>query len=377
MKVLLLMNSLGAGGAERSMVEFAKFLHKQAGIYVMFVCLQRREIGLESEVEEFGIRTIYYQGNAGYGSKTQFVLKILRLESPDIIHSVLVDSNIVLRFARLFYKKGEIVQSLVNTPYSEERKKDSELPWHKFMLAKNFDKWTARFSANIFYHSITKEVFNHYKPLYNIKNNYEIIYRGRYENKYVENISTNIKFTIINVGRQEFAKGQLDILKALNFIKQKYNTTDINFQLLGRPGHYSGMIERFIKHNNLEDQVEIKGFVNDVEKRLVQADAFVFPSYYEGLGGALIEAFAAKLPCICSNIPVLKEVVGKENGALFCAPGDFEALGENIYKMYQDEELRKRLGEYSHQNFQRRFKLENVNREMLQMYNDLLEANSR
>ena len=371
MKVLLLMNSLGAGGAERSMVEFAKFLHYKPEISVMFVCLERRKIGLEEEIKESGIKTIYYNGKKGYISKSQFLLRILKSERPNIIHSVLVDSNIVLRFARLYYKGGSVVQSLVNTPYSHERKKDNKLPWHKFLLAKQLDKWTARMVSDIFYHSITEEVLSHYISIYGIKNNFRIIYRGRYENKFLGIKSENKRFTLINAGRQEFAKGQIDILKALEYLRNKYQITDIDFQLLGRPGHYTKKINDFVAENALSDQVEIPGFVKNVEERLVKADVFVFPSYYEGLGGALIEAFAAKLPCVCSNIPVLKEVVGSEKGALFCSPGDYKSLGENIYKLYKDENLRKELSEYSYSNFQKNYKLEKINVEMLQMYRDL------
>lgn len=369
MKVLILINTLGAGGAERSMVEFAKFLHKSNGTTVQFVCLERRKIGLEEEVQNFGIKTFYFKGNGGYKTKTQFLNKIIEKEAPDIVHSVLAESNFILRFWRLFYKrKGvKIVQSLVNTPYSVERKKDSNLSWQKFQLAKQVDKWSARVIPGIFYHAITKEVYEHYKPLFNIKDNYKIIYRGRYENKYI-GAPKSKKFTLINVGRQEFAKGQIDILKALLFLKKEHGITDVHLQILGRPGQNSNRLNEFIQKNSLEDQVEIQGFVNDVEKRLVEADVFVFPSYYEGLGGALLEGFAAKLPCVCSNIPVLKEVVGDENGALFCDPGDYKELAKNIYKLYQNEDLRQELSKYSYARFQEKFRMETINEQMLEMY---------
>src|SRR5690606_34631616 len=107
--------------------------------------------------------------------------KYLNQKEPDIIHSVLVSSNILVRLSRNFSKKGIVVQSLVNTPYSLERKKDSKLSWQKFMLAKQFDIWTARLYPS-FYHPITRTVLEHYKPLYNISDNYQIIYRGRNEN---------------------------------------------------------------------------------------------------------------------------------------------------------------------------------------------------
>ncbi len=372
MKVIILINSLGAGGAERSMVEFAKFLHLRDDVNLQIVCLKHKKIGLEKEVENFGISTVYFEGSNNLRSKIKFVSDIVKNENPDIVHSVLAESNLVLRLSRLFVKKGKVIQSLVNTPYSLERKKDSELSWQKFQLAKKVDEWTARLTSDIYYHAITKEVYQHYLPLFKIKNNHRIIYRGRKENINEKSSTKNDSFLLINTGRQEFAKGQIDILYALNYIKEKHKITNINLQILGREGQYTNKLLDYVKANKLQDQVKIHGFVNDVEKRLVDADAFIFPSYYEGLGGALLEAFSAKLPCICSNIPVLKEVVGKGDGALFSPPGDYKELAENILKLYRDEELRNKLSLHSYSRFQEAFKIETINNEMLNMYKEIL-----
>src|SRR5699024_2877319 len=125
MKILIFINSLGAGGAERSMVELAKFLKYKDDLSVKFVCLQRRAVGLEEEVKEFGIEIIFFKKeNATWLEKVMFYNEVIKNEKPNILHSVLAESNLILRLSRVFLKKGRIVQSLVNTPYSEERKKD-------------------------------------------------------------------------------------------------------------------------------------------------------------------------------------------------------------------------------------------------------------
>jgi len=371
MKILIFINSLGAGGAERSMVEFAKFL-KDSNILVKFVCLERRKVGLETEVKDYGIETIYFDiSKSGIKQEVNFVVNVIKNEDPDILHSVLAKSNLVLRLSRFYIKKGKLIQSLVNTPYSLERKKDTNLAWQKFLVMKQVDKWSARLTKNIFYHAITNEVLEHYRPLFNIKDNFKIIYRGRNENSSTE-ITKNSNFTILNSGRQEFAKGQIDILKALKYIEDKYGIRDIYLEILGREGGYTKKINTFIDENRLKDMVTIKGFVSNVEESLSKSHLFIFPSYYEGLGGALIEAFAAKLPCICSDIPVLREVVGKEDGALFSPPGDYKELAENILKLYREEELRNKLSTHSYSRFQEAFRMETINKEMLNMYKEIL-----
>jgi glycosyltransferase involved in cell wall biosynthesis len=376
MKVIIVINTLGSGGAERSMLEFAKFLHKEDSVSVKFVCLEHKKIGVEEEVKAFGIPVIFFEESGGYLAKTRFLVKILKREKPDIVHSLLTESNIVARLSRKLHPKGKLVQSLVNTAYSEERKKDGKLSWQKFQLAKQLDMWTARLTPDIFYHSITKEVLQHYVPLFNIKDNHKVVYRGRYENPYLEmegHKETNAVFTLINSGRQEFAKGQITIMKALVHLRKKYGLSHIKLEILGRPGSYSTVLNQYIAENGLESQVTIHGFVTDVQKRLVRADAFIFPSYYEGLGGALLEAFAARLPCICSDLPVLKEVVGSNEGALFSPPGDHEALAENIKLLMENEPLRSKLADHAYNRFQDNFRMEKINAEMLHMYNEILD----
>lgn len=376
MKILIFIDSLGAGGAEKSMVEFAKFLHNREDTSVKFICLRHIDIGFEEEVKNFGIETLYFKGMSSFRNKLSFLIDTIKNERPDIIHSILYEANLLLRVSRFFCQQGAVIQSLVNTPYSLERKKDNKLPWLKFQMAKQLEKWTARSTPNIYYHAITNTVLEHYRPLFKFKKNFRIIYRGRYQNKNLKDVQERTSgLSLINTGRQEFAKGQIDILKALTILRSKYNIYDIHLEILGRTGKYSDVLLEYIKEHNLQDQVEIHGFVNNVEERLVKADGFVFPSYYEGLGGALLEAFAAKLPCVCSNIPVLKEVVGSEEGALFSNPGDYEKLAMNIKLLYDNPDKRERLSEYSYARFQKYFKMETINAQMLDMYKNVISQN--
>lgn len=370
MKILFLIDSLGTGGAENSMVKLAKFI-KSEGHNVTFLCLDRREVSHEMDVIENGIEVIYIN-KEGFLLQLVFLIKYIKKEQPDIIHSVLFRSDILLRVSRIFSQKIIVVQSLVSTPYSSVRRKDRNVPKFKLILAKQLDIWTARILPS-YYHSISKTVFDHYKEIFKIKRNYRIIYRGRCENKHVPQ-KDDSQFLLMNVGRQEFAKGQIDILKALKHLYDNLLTSElrnVKIQILGFEGKSSKNLIEFIKENDLQNEVEIIGYVNNVEQRIVNADVFLFPSYYEGLGGSLIEAFAAKLPCICSDIPVLREVVGNEKGALFCKPGDYVDLANKIFELYRDKDLRNSLKNYSFTRFKNSFEIDTIHFEMLEMYKDL------
>jgi glycosyltransferase involved in cell wall biosynthesis len=73
------------------------------------------------------------------------------------------------------------------------------------------------------------------------------------------------------------------------------------------------------------------------------ADAFVFPSRSEGWGLALLEALAAGLATVATDIPVFREFLGGQD-ALLVPAGDAGALGDAMVRVASDPELRDRLG---------------------------------
>ena len=63
----------------------------------------------------------------------------------------------------------------------------------------------------------------------------------------------------------------------------------------------------YIQQNCLEHRVFLLGSRSDVNELLQGADVFLFPSFFEGLPGAVVEAQAAGLPCVISDT-IAKEV---------------------------------------------------------------------
>lgn len=69
-----------------------------------------------------------------------------------------------------------------------------------------------------------------------------------------------------------------------------------------------------IKQLGIQDRVKILGVRDDVPDLLRCADVFLFPSVREGMPGALLEACAAGLPCVTSDIPSCREVAERVPG---------------------------------------------------------------
>lgn len=85
------------------------------------------------------------------------------------------------------------------------------------------------------------------------------------------------------------------------------------------------------------------GYVADPDRRalLTGAEAFVFPSRYEGFGLPVLEAMACGTPVVTSNLSALPEVAGE--AALLVDPLDEEALAQAVERVLRDRELRERL----------------------------------
>ncbi len=90
------------------------------------------------------------------------------------------------------------------------------------------------------------------------------------------------------------------------------------------------------------DGIEFEGFVADVASYLAAFDAFAFPSRYEALGSTLLDALAAGLPSVASDVDGIPEVIRHDREGLLVPPGDADALAQAILALYRDPPARRR-----------------------------------
>lgn len=102
--------------------------------------------------------------------------------------------------------------------------------------------------------------------------------------------------------------------------------------LIAGDGEKKEELEKDIHDLQLEKNVKLLGYRTDVKELLKAADCLVFPSYQEGLPGALMEAMASGLPCIASNIRGNTDAL-QDSGFLF-SPDDVDGLAELMKVMF-------------------------------------------
>lgn len=147
---------------------------------------------------------------------------------------------------------------------------------------------------------------------------------------------SSAKLFILSVSTVIPRKNYLNLIKALNFIKQV-----IPHKLVIVGGHQPSnlkKIQKYIKQNNLADRVEFTGFISSKKLQTLysKADMLVIPSLYEGFGLPVLEGLDLGLPVLCSDIPPFKEVGG--DIAIYFNPNNPVDIANQIIFTAKNEE---------------------------------------
>ena len=127
------------------------------------------------------------------------------------------------------------------------------------------------------------------------------------------------------------------------------------------------------KELGIYNLVDILGWVEGAEKERLLADAtvYVLPSYVEGLPMGILEAMAAGLPVIATDVGGIPDAV--ENGieGILVQPGDVSAITDAIRMLLSQPGLRARMGKAGRQKVLDSFIPERVLPRLEQIYRDL------
>ncbi len=103
----------------------------------------------------------------------------------------------------------------------------------------------------------------------------------------------------------------------------------------------------------LDNVVSLPGIIRDASTLLRGADAFVLPSAKEGMSWALLEAMAAALPCIATDVGASHWMIGKDGWIV--PPGDADALARAIVAAINDPPLARERGDAARREVEWRF----------------------
>jgi glycosyltransferase involved in cell wall biosynthesis len=167
------------------------------------------------------------------------------------------------------------------------------------------------------------------------------------------------------VGRLEHKKNILGLIKAFSLLSH-----EVQLVLAGSPGYGWLEAEKIIKEKNLQSDIVVTGYVPEADLPALYrgATALVFPSFYEGFGLPILEAFASGTPVICSNAASLPEVAGA--AALYVEPNNIKALADAMTQVLTHETLRRELT-YKGREQVERFLWEKCGRELAEVFTEM------
>lgn len=171
---------------------------------------------------------------------------------------------------------------------------------------------------------------------------------------------------IICVGEHSVRKNHAVVLRAAAPIPQAH-------VLLCGVGEKEEELKALAHELNMAHRTHFLGFRRDVAQLMAASDVFVFPSLQEGLPVAQMEAMAAGLPCVVSNVRGNADLISQGEGGYLRAPMDVEGFTADIRKLLSDAALCERMGDRNRAEMEK-YSLAEVLSQMAALYREQLEG---
>ena len=171
------------------------------------------------------------------------------------------------------------------------------------------------------------------------------------------------------MGRLCERKGIYDLLPVVKILKD--SVPGVTLQCCG-----SGETEKVLREveaRHLEDNVILRGWVEDSEKEMLlkKSGIFVLPSYNEGLPVALLEAMAHGLPVVSTHVGGIPDAVENGEEGYLLEPGNQDQLIDSLLKLLRDDNLRQNMGQKAYSRAEKCFDVNLVVGELESLYRRL------
>ena len=283
--------------------------------------------------------------------------KIIKMNEIEFVHTNIVRDELGI----LINKKYHIKHIMHLREYGKE---DFGCVFIRKNYLKVLDKYTVQFiaiSKSIKEAYIEKGInerkivviYNGVPPIVNKKDNYDL------SKEYLK---------IVQVGALSEAKGQLQVIEAIEILKNKYGDY-FKLYLYGTgEKKYLKYLNRKIKELNLEKNVFFMGQNANVTEELYKYDLAITSSKSEAFGRVTVEYMLAKVPVIVSDTGANCELINSNKGGLIYKFNDCMELSNCIYRYYLDTTLREKTALFSYDFAKKNFLAEKNEIEIKKIY---------
>lgn len=327
-RIAVILPSFSIGGTENMVANLVKYINKEKFDIKVISLYYPLHTHVQEIIEDSGVQIGYaMKGKVKSWKVFANVYKELKIFKPDLIHSNMYAFAFCVPY--ILIHRIMLLHTVHNKPINEFKKKYMKLIAY---LYSNNQAVPVAIS-----HIVEKEMRELYGDLNQIERVYNPVETSKYstERQYSE---TN-EITFINVARFMKQKNQALLLDA--FAEAKKIVPEIKLVLVG-DGELRSELESQIETLGIKKDVYLSGNVNNVNEYLAKADVFVLSSDYEGLPLSVLEAMAAGLPVLSTDVGGVADIV-TNNGRLI-PPKDVNKLKEAIVEFATNHAMRYEMG---------------------------------
>lgn len=179
----------------------------------------------------------------------------------------------------------------------------------------------------------------------------------------------DFKNNILFLGRLEKEKGFKDLLSAVAYVRRSIPEVRL---VCGGTGDESE-VKKWVEKAGISDVVDLRGWISGYAKHecFQQAALLVLPSYIENLPMVIIEAMAAGLPIVASNVGGIPDVIETGNEGLLVRPGDVIGLSEAIITILKDQTMRRDMAWNARRKYEKHYSPQRVIPQLDLIYEEL------
>ncbi len=377
-RVLVVIDTLGPGGAEESMKAMLPLV-RTFGVDVEVGILRSIAPEREEALRERGVPVTDIGPAVGPVGVAKALRRAIRERQPDLLHVTLFDP--VVGGAVIGRLTGTpVLASIVNTPpdTGANAPKDTAGSRWKVRALRHVEAFVCRHLVTQV-HAVTPGVRDAVIDRFGVRaDRVTVSPRGRDPKRFhpasaEERAEARAVFdladgdeVVVALARHEPSKGLVDLADAAAVLRERRPAAKV--LIGGRDGSQTEALVDRIRTHGLGGTVVLLGDRPDPERILAAADLFVLASRREGTSGATIEAMAAGLPIVATDVSGLTGITVDDVNAVIVPIAQPDRLGEAMADLLDDPDAARRLGAGALETFRTQFDLEQAARSMAEMY---------
>lgn len=354
---------LKLAGAEKILVSLAVRPDRER--YETLVVTLSETGPLEKVLRSGGVPVTFLRKRGRYDVSILYrLVRLLRKEKPDVVHTHLFGADVW----------GRVAASIVGVPLIVSSLQAVDIWLTPFQLF--LERVTARFAHRLI--AVSEEVKKFYVsrvgvPLDKISVVHNAIDCSRFpakvdlREKRRELGLRQDALVIGTAGRLEEQKDLFTWLRAAGLIAKQ--NSDTEFVIAGA-GSQLSMLKGYARELGISNRVHFLGLRPDIDELYAICDLVVFSSRFEGFSLSLLEAMASRKAVIATSIGENAEVIEHGQNGLLVKQGDEKAMALATIQLLGNDGERRRLGEAARRTVELRFNVDTMIEKVLNIYED-------